>query len=842
MRKECGFSVFIVLISVVMLFSAGSVSPQVSALSESDRRVESVLYVPPAGAKRSKMSCRDLPSARAGLVQPTTVVLAELQWAEMPKPQKAGLSPTGVSRPLPPDAFKRGAWAQLAGGRAVWRLALQVPQTKHLRIHFTAFDVGAGRVWVYGLDESDCEIQGPYTGRGPYHDGEFWTGGISGNIAVIEFEPEEQFLPATAPPFLIDQIAQDWDVSDSEPLLDRSSKMALMPSPPALLETPKAAPCHLDYSCYPAWGDAGRAVALIRFRGWDGYLYVCSAVLLNNRAGNFDPLLLTAHHCIELDSEARTVDAYFLYQTPWCNGPAPNLSSAERISGATLLVTGPRQEGDFSLLRLSQRPTREVVFAGWDPRDLGWDKSLAVIHHPTGSFKRIAFGARVADRDFVVNGIRRPADKYYRVRYTTGRTEGGSSGGGLFYRDERSSYLVGTLSFGDLASPGSTVCDVSPFEDSFGRFSAMWPALRPFLDVSTPPQAAWLRVTPTELPFLVRGSVTEPASRDVRIETNSTIPVAVRLEVDQPWIRLPASSLTISLNAPATIELSVDPTAFTTPGNFRGNITVSAAGLSPSSVRITTNVDVRGPRVTANSFRNAASGEVGVVPGSLATLWAAGLATQVRGCVAGSRTMLPLAFLPTRLSNVEVQFGSHLAPLLTLCNDGGLESVTVQVPFELAPGEVPVIVRAGNEWAMVQRVPVLPAQPGIFEYMFGGQRYAVVLLEDGSLMSPDKPARLGSRATLFATGLGPVLPRSVTNQPGAPGQEVYFETIVGIDYAGVNVLSATYAPNLVGVYTVTFEVPFSSRIGPRIPLNMGVRVSEFTAPALSNVSWIAIGP
>jgi hypothetical protein len=110
-----------------------------------------------------------------------------------------------------------------------------------------------------------------------------------------------------------------------------------------------------------------------------------------------------------------------------------------------------------------------------------------VIHHPAGSYKRIAFGNRAPDWEGWVSGTYRPADMYYRVRYTSGRTEGGSSGSPLFYKDNISGYLVGALSFGMAPRPGFTVCDISPFEDSFGRFSVMFRYLAPFLSVAPPP-------------------------------------------------------------------------------------------------------------------------------------------------------------------------------------------------------------------------------------------------------------------------------------------------------------------------------------------------------------------
>ena len=109
--------------------------------------------------------------------------------------------------------------------------------------------------------------------------------------------------------------------------------------------------------------------------------------------------------------------------------------------------------------------------AGWDPQEVAVGTPLTVIHHPAGDFKRIAFGNRVASS--------RSGDGYYSVFYSSGLTEGGSSGSGLF---SSQLVLVGTLSNGPKADTPEQYCLLIPIADNYGKFSFYFPQLRDILE------------------------------------------------------------------------------------------------------------------------------------------------------------------------------------------------------------------------------------------------------------------------------------------------------------------------------------------------------------------------
>jgi uncharacterized protein (TIGR03437 family) len=243
--------------------------------------------------------------------------------------------------------------------------------------------------------------------------------------------------------------------------------------------------------------------------------------------------------------------------------------------------------------------------------------------------------------------------------------------------------------------------------------------------------------------------------------------------------------------------------------------TVQNTNLTPILFNLT--VQLPGPVVNVNSFRNTASGEFGVVvPGGLVTIVGDGLAPALNGAITANLFNGPW---PTRLNNVEVQFGSTLAPIYQVANINGVQSVTVQAPFDLAPGgNVAVTIRVGGGSTVVNSVPVVDYQPGIFETVdASNRRYAVAIRPNGTFVTPENPARLGERIRIYVVCLGQVSPAVTAGQTGA-GQTVNAEIIVGFNNEGVRLVSAVYAQNMVGVYEVTMELPPTGQTGNERPI------------------------
>ena len=278
----------------------------------------------------------------------------------------------------------------------------------------------------------------------------------------------------------------------------------------ATVET-DAEDCHLDATCYPEWSSSASGVALIAFETSEGS-YACSGTLLNNRRQDLTPYFLTAAHCVQTEEAARSVTAFWSYQTQTCNGDLPDLRSVPQTEGAGLISTlggADRPDGDMTLLQLEGDLPDAIVFQGWDadPQPVG--AQVTGIHHPGsddwGFFKRIAFGQIIPESVFGTTD-----DTYFNVSYPVGQgyTEPGSSGSAIFSNSET---VVGALSGGDIVG---YACPTEPVVDVFTHFSVFYPHIRPFIDSTLPEisggalppgQPAAFRLGPVDAPMLFSG-------------------------------------------------------------------------------------------------------------------------------------------------------------------------------------------------------------------------------------------------------------------------------------------------------------------------------------------------
>jgi hypothetical protein len=166
---------------------------------------------------------------------------------------RAGLEAVGVHRPLTGSGIRHdqgararqmlveGAWSARDDGVRVWRLAIESGDALGVRIHFTDFAVGVGRVWVYaGTDDARSES---FSGKGPRDDGDFWSQTIFGSEALVEFEPGPASPLEEETPFQIKEIAHLWRTPDTlfpAPQVDASQARTIR-SPREFLESLPAA-------------------------------------------------------------------------------------------------------------------------------------------------------------------------------------------------------------------------------------------------------------------------------------------------------------------------------------------------------------------------------------------------------------------------------------------------------------------------------------------------------------------------------------------------------------------------------------------------------------------------
>ncbi|MBZ5725782.1 MAG: hypothetical protein LAP87_12380 [Acidobacteriia bacterium] len=154
------------------------------------------------------------------------------------------------------------------------------------------------------------------------------------------------------------------------------------------------------------------------------------------------------------------------------------------------------------------------------------------------------------------------------------------------------------------------------------------------------------------------------------------------------------------------------------------------------------------PYIAPAGVSNAAgvTPQAAVAPGSVVSLYGASLASDT--------ATGPDSPLAQTLVGATVRIGDRLLPLYFVS--------PVQINFEL-PADIPegpqtLLVSALGLSDVRADFNVVRNAPGLFQQLWDGQAYAVTLHEDGSLVTPDSPARRGELLTVYGTGFGPTDP------------------------------------------------------------------------------------
>jgi uncharacterized protein (TIGR03437 family) len=237
-------------------------------------------------------------------------------------------------------------------------------------------------------------------------------------------------------------------------------------------------------------------------------------------------------------------------------------------------------------------------------------------------------------------------------------------------------------------------------------------------------------------------------------------------------------------------------------GNFYG----TTSGGSSSHGTVFKLVLASVPAVTA-VVNGASFVGGGVVPGEIATAFGTNL-TSSTGVNLTSSLPLPNTFLTDSL-----MVNNEAVSLFAVDNANGQQQINFQVPWEVASGPTATISVSNNGTAGASiSVPVLAAQPGIFNYSAGGNTFGAILHANFQLADSANPAKPGETVLIYCTGLG-----AVASPPadGAAGNgEVTLNTptvMIGGEKALVSF--SGLAPGFVGLYQVNAEVPTNLKAG-----------------------------
>ncbi len=210
---------------------------------------------------------------------------------------------------------------------------------------------------------------------------------------------------------------------------------------------------------------------------------------------------------------------------------------------------------------------------------------------------------------------------------------------------------------------------------------------------------------------------------------------------------------------------------------------------------------------TINSIANGplappSSGQTPVAPGSIIVLTGSNFtiaSSDLQGWSGNN--------VPTLLNGVEVVMGNTPIPLLSVSPT----RIVAQVPINTPEGSQPIEVRFNGNISAAQYVSVSSSAPVVFSYPNG---VSALPNADIPAIGPTGPFRGGDTVTLWVSGLGQTTP-ALTNGRIAWTEAPYTVNQLTATVGGQNaqVISATAAPGLLGLYQVQLRIPNGLRAG-----------------------------
>jgi len=346
-----------------------------------------------------------------------------------------------------------GSWETLPNGDRIWRLKIKAEGALALGVYYNHFWLPAGaRMYLYNEDHS--RVLGAYTQENNTESGLFATELMPGNAFTIEY-----FEPSRTKGFSVISISEIAYVYRDFKFGNNTKEFGDSES------------CEVNINCSEGtnWQDEKKGVARIFLKVGSSYGW-CSGTLLNNQRQDCTPYMLTADHC---GNGASTADLnqwvfYFNYEATGCPDPSGEPTS-NSMTGCTLKAHGGNEGNsgsDFYLVQLSQAPTFNPYYNGWDKNNTPSSSGVS-IHHPAGDIKKIStYTTALASAGWNGSGLQ----SHWRVVWAAtanghGVTEGGSSGSPIF---NGSGQVVGDL------TGGGSYCSAPTQPDYYGKFSYSW--------------------------------------------------------------------------------------------------------------------------------------------------------------------------------------------------------------------------------------------------------------------------------------------------------------------------------------------------------------------------------
>ncbi len=366
----------------------------------------------------------------------------------------------GIHRTLPAavtirsGAASHGTWIDLGDESRAWILTLESEEAWAIRYHLENLALPPGaRLWVYAT-ENPSQFVGPLSAGSLQLEGDPWTPSIFASRVTLELE-----LPS-------------WATPESVDLRIPEVMHTYVPFDQLAWEIAKEDTCYNDVTCDAVYAALHDGVALIHTVTSLGTLQCTGSLLNDYDSATYEDYFLTANHCLSgtngdlgQQSAASTMEFYWFFRTPTCDGTPPALSSVPRTTGgADLLHNVTASNGnDAAFLRIRNQAPAAVLFMGWTTASPPVGEDTAGIHYPSGTFARVSYG-----------DISGSNSSYWLNVWTSGSTEVGSSGSPLLDSSHR---VIGQLQGGDAS------CTNMSAADHYGRFDLTYPHIRLWMEI-----------------------------------------------------------------------------------------------------------------------------------------------------------------------------------------------------------------------------------------------------------------------------------------------------------------------------------------------------------------------
>ena len=377
----------------------------------------------------------------------------------------------GFARDIPADlrlATSELAWVGLTDGRLAAQFSVVSPGAKAMRLGLMIKDGFSGELRFAGSGKPE-QVFGPYRRVDWLGQAVYWSPLSDGEMVTVEI-----VLPAGKKDLNGDiEVVQ---VSHIVTHPTQGNQFANL--------VPTTASCEIDMECSTnsVVKDAAKGVARMLFVE-GGKSYVCSGTLLNDKSSSQTPWFYTANHCISTQTTASTLNTFFFYENSGCYSSNVAKTYKQLTRGATYLDSSATN--DHAFLRLNEAAPGGATFNAWNTEALVSNQTVVGIHHPHGDFKKVSSGSvgspamaniRSLDTGEVLNNL-------WQVTFSSGTTESGSSGSGLFYCTSSQCELRGGL-FGGPAASGQECVDR---RNSYSRFDVAYARISSYLNTAPTP-------------------------------------------------------------------------------------------------------------------------------------------------------------------------------------------------------------------------------------------------------------------------------------------------------------------------------------------------------------------